>query len=265
MRIGAVAQQTGLSARMIRYYEAQDRIPRPGRSTSSSHRQYTDEDVARLRIFRALLAAGLSQEEAFAATRRPIDKAARRRAESALDDLAAACLDARRLLARPEPAAEPAPPENRIGLLFDLCLARTRAEILLNLMIRHLGVVSTELGLLDLIWADRLATPTSLARLIGQPPSTLNGRLARLTERGLIRRTTDHTVRRSGTLELTPAGHEVKKAALDPAAAVYYGLQRALHEDGLSVTHVRRVIRSLSTALRTLIPEPDSSPSPPGA
>lgn len=253
MRIGAVARQTGLSARMIRYYEAQDPMPRPGRN-SNSHRHYCDEDVARLRLFRALLAANLTREEAYAATQRPIDDTAKRRAESALDDLIAASLEARRSLSRSEPAA--AAPENRIGLLFDLCLARTRAEVLLNLMIRQLGVVSNELGILDLIWADRRATPASLARLIGQPPSTLNGRLARLMERGLIQRRTDRSSRRPGRLELTPAGLEVAKAALDPAAKIFSGLQQALQDDGLSVTHVQRVIRSLSTALRRMMPEP---------
>ena len=120
MRIGAVARQTGLSARMIRYYEAQDPVPRLGRN-SNSHRHYCADDVARLRLFRVLLAANLTREEAFAATQRPIDDTAKRRAESALDDLIAASLDARRSLSRSEPAA--AAPENRIGLLFDLCLA----------------------------------------------------------------------------------------------------------------------------------------------
>jgi DNA-binding transcriptional MerR regulator/DNA-binding MarR family transcriptional regulator len=260
MRIGAVAQQSGLSARMIRYYEARDQDPRPGRD-SSSHRTYSDEDVARLRVFRVLLAAGLTREEAFAATRQPIDDAARRRARAALDELIAASLDARRCLSRTERAVAAPAPENRIGLLFDLCLARTRAEVLLNLMIRQLGVVSTELGILDLIWADRKATPASLARLIGQPPSTLNGRLNRLTERGLIQRRTDRGARRPGRLELTPAGLEVAKAALDPAAQIFSGLQQALQEDGLSVTHVQRVIRSLSAALRRMMPEPGASPT----
>ena len=128
-------------------------------------------------------------------------------------------------------------------------------------MIRQLGVVSNELGILDLIWADQKATPTSLARLIGQPPSTLNGRLTRLMERGLIQRRIDRSARRPGRLELTPAGLELAKAALDPAAQIFAGLQQALQEDGLSVTHVQRVIRSLSAALRRMMPEPGDSPT----
>lgn len=264
MRIGAVARQTGLSARMIRYYEAQDHMAEP-RRVSNGHRRYSSGDVARLRLFRALLAANLGREEAVAATRGPIDDAARRRAEAALDDLVVACLDARRSLVGKTPEARRSAPENRIGLLFDLCLARTRAEVLLNLMVRHLNVVSTELGLLDLIWADRGATPASLARLIGQPPSTLQGRLGRLRERGLIRRRTDGPGNRPGSLELTAAGLQVAKAALAPAEAVHSALQDALQENGLSVTHVQRVIRSLSAALRGLIAEPGPELSkPPG-
>jgi DNA-binding transcriptional MerR regulator len=57
MRIGALARQTGVSERLLRYYEEQ-RLLRPHR-LPSGYREYTDTDVATVRHIRALLAAGL--------------------------------------------------------------------------------------------------------------------------------------------------------------------------------------------------------------
>jgi DNA-binding transcriptional MerR regulator len=58
MRIGELSRRTGVSARLLRYYEEQellapDRLP-------SGYREYQGSDVERVRRIRVLLAAGLS-------------------------------------------------------------------------------------------------------------------------------------------------------------------------------------------------------------
>lgn len=58
MRIGAVSRATGVSARLLRYYEDQGLL-RPER-LPSGYREYGEADVAAVRNIRALLAAGLS-------------------------------------------------------------------------------------------------------------------------------------------------------------------------------------------------------------
>lgn len=55
MVIHELAQQTGVSAKTIRYYESIDLLPRPKRA-SNNYRQYEPSDVERLRL---LLVQGL--------------------------------------------------------------------------------------------------------------------------------------------------------------------------------------------------------------
>ncbi|MGW3074442.1 MULTISPECIES: MerR family transcriptional regulator [unclassified Kitasatospora] len=58
MRIGELARLTGVSTRLLRYYEEQGLL-RPGRTTAG-HREYGEEDTVRVWQIRSLLAAGLS-------------------------------------------------------------------------------------------------------------------------------------------------------------------------------------------------------------
>jgi DNA-binding transcriptional MerR regulator len=58
MRIGELSRRTGVSARLLRYYEEQGLLA-PGRRRSG-YREYQGSDVERVRRIRVLLAAGLS-------------------------------------------------------------------------------------------------------------------------------------------------------------------------------------------------------------
>jgi len=57
MRIGALADETGVSRRLLRYYEEQGLL-RPVRG-ANGYREYAESDVAAVRHIRFLLAAGL--------------------------------------------------------------------------------------------------------------------------------------------------------------------------------------------------------------
>lgn len=57
MRIGELSRRTGVSVRLLRYYEEKGLL-RPQRRPSG-YREYDDEDVATVRGVRTLLAAGL--------------------------------------------------------------------------------------------------------------------------------------------------------------------------------------------------------------
>jgi DNA-binding transcriptional MerR regulator len=56
--IGTMARQTGVSARLLRYYEEQGLLA--PRRRPSGFRDYREQDVHAVRHIRALLAAGLS-------------------------------------------------------------------------------------------------------------------------------------------------------------------------------------------------------------
>ncbi|HET6257948.1 MAG TPA: MerR family transcriptional regulator [Pseudonocardia sp.] len=58
MRIGALASRTGVSQRLLRYYEEQGMLE-PAR-LPSGYREYSEADVGTVRRIRSLLAAGLT-------------------------------------------------------------------------------------------------------------------------------------------------------------------------------------------------------------
>jgi DNA-binding transcriptional MerR regulator len=62
LTIGAVAQQAGVPARTIRFYEAQGIVPPPAR-TEAGHRLYSQSDIRRLRLIRRARLLGVSSPD----------------------------------------------------------------------------------------------------------------------------------------------------------------------------------------------------------
>jgi DNA-binding transcriptional MerR regulator len=62
MRIGEVAQQTGVTTKAIRYYESIGLLPEPER-TASDYRDYRPDAIERLQFIKDAQASGLSLTE----------------------------------------------------------------------------------------------------------------------------------------------------------------------------------------------------------
>ncbi len=90
MIIRDLAQQTGVSAKTIRYYESIGLLPRPKRA-ANNYRQYAPADAERLRFIASARALGLSladvseilagRDKGIAPCQRVLDATARRLAE----------------------------------------------------------------------------------------------------------------------------------------------------------------------------------------
>ncbi|MPQ96949.1 MerR family transcriptional regulator [Modestobacter sp. I12A-02628] len=75
MRIGEVAARSGISTRMLRYYDSVGLVSPSGR-TSAGYRQYRDDDLRRLFHVEALRALGLTLQEVATALEHPSFSAA---------------------------------------------------------------------------------------------------------------------------------------------------------------------------------------------
>ena len=63
MRIGTLARQLGLTPQAIRYYERNGLLPEPARTTNG-YRDYSEKDVARLRLLIGLRELDLPLDQA---------------------------------------------------------------------------------------------------------------------------------------------------------------------------------------------------------
>jgi DNA-binding transcriptional MerR regulator len=239
---------------MIRYYEQRGVIR--GARARDGHRRYTDDDVRRLRRLRALLAANIAPERAERAIDADLPGPERRQVRRALELLIAEAQEAHaRLDAAPGRDADDEPPEQRISLMFDTFMMRTRMETVLTAALQPAGIRSGDYAVVSLIAVEGSMTPATLARLVGVAPSSLAGRVERLLRWGWIQRyPAVEDPHCSWRLELTRAGVEVLQAAVPHARVCAQRIDAALQDRGVEPDSIRAGLITLSTALRSLLP-----------
>lgn len=251
MRIGEVAERSGVSARMVRYFDHRGYLPARDRA-SGQHREFDEEDVNRLRMLQALLAAGVPAATAAQVARGDASGNELRQADQALARSSEQAQAVRARLAAGVPRQVLV--EQQLSLAFDLFLARTRMESLMSFELSEAGVSSGDYAVLSLVSMEQL-TPAGLARLVGVAPSTLARRLRALVERRWLTRSVHPFDARSWVLTLTPEGEERVDAALPHARRLFRSLNDALQDHGLDPETLRSQLQLLSSILRSMLPE----------
>jgi DNA-binding MarR family transcriptional regulator len=113
-------------------------------------------------------------------------------------------------------------------------------------MAQTIGVTGPQRLVIRLVGQAPGQTASEIAAALGKHPSTLTGVLARLEDRGLLRRTADRADRRRALFTLTPAGKRIdreRKGTVE--AAVRRALGRASAGD----------VAGMQTTLRLLVEE----------
>jgi DNA-binding MarR family transcriptional regulator len=124
--------------------------------------------------------------------------------------------------------------------LWDLAHA---LDVTSKRMSRTHGVTGPQRLVVRIVGQNPDATASQIALTLGMHPSTLTGILARLEERGMLRRSVDARDRRRARFRLTAAGKRInKRHGGTVEAAVRRGLARA---DETEVGHASRVIACL--------------------
>ena len=150
MRIGVVAERTGVSPRMIRYHDEHGNLPNRQR-TAGRHRSFDEQDVHWLRNLQTLLAAGVPTTTV-GALRGELQVAERAAVDRPLDRL---CSNGRETRQRRTPCGEvELPAEERMSLAFAAFLMRTRMESYLSAGLREAGMVSGDYALLSLLTVE---------------------------------------------------------------------------------------------------------------
>lgn len=218
----------------------------------------TEDDVRRLRILRAVLAAGVNPDRAVTAVAGTLPAAELAGVRTALDDLGAQLREAVAHLRAPGGDDPAPPPEETISLMFDTFMVRSRMTSVLSSAMKAAGVVAGDYALLSLLVVDDKITPATLTRLLGRAPSTVAAGLARSLQRGWVRRRVNPHDPRSCLVELTPQGRSHFEQALPYATQTARRIDAALRRQGADPDAIRTSLLALSRALRSLLP--DSSP-----
>ncbi len=152
--------------------------------------------------------------------------------------------------------------------------AGRHADALLNRVVQEWELDSAQMSVLFALWGTaplHRQSPTVLHRQLIQSPSGVTHTLRRLTNAGLTRRIRDPQDARSWHVELTPAGVEVTRSAIDQLmsdlADVFHGLTKAQLD---RLAEAQRTIIELLAASDLAYPassrpSPRAAPAPDGS
>ena len=144
-------------------------------------------------------------------------------------------------------------------LLLDLFATHHRSGQLVELAVHNTGVSADEFALLSFLGRSGPATPTVVARELGLYLTTALFRLAKLEEKGLVKRSANPDDRRSFIVALTPRGESRWNEGGVRLRAMLARIERRLGD----AAAVQGSIRRLSEAIEAEVAATASIERPP--
>lgn len=138
------------------------------------------------------------------------------------------------------------------SVLLDVFILSQLANTLLRDAIEEHGIPGGEFALSSAINAFGPITPTALAERLGIPPTTISSRLARLEQKGHVRRAPNPRDGRSSLLETTDAGRLALQGVFPALMAAHETI--ALHLDR-PLDQMREELAPLIAAMRAAVDE----------
>ncbi|WP_233865515.1 MarR family winged helix-turn-helix transcriptional regulator [Paraburkholderia adhaesiva] len=117
----------------------------------------------------------------------------------------------------------PVPPErNKIesSLGYFLSTARNVLAARMDRAVEPLGLTSSQIGVILLLWYERARTPNEMSRVLSYDTGSMTRMLDRLEKKGFLVRQRSHADRRVVELDLTPIGRDAAQQLPDLIAAV---------------------------------------------
>lgn len=132
------------------------------------------------------------------------------------------------------------------NVLFDVWLVSRAVHALIDDAIGQVGLDADEFAVYSVLAAGDGMTPTSLARWMAAPPTTVSSYVKRFERRGHLERRTNPADGRSHVLRLTPAGRHAHREAGSRYAPVLAAVEQQV---GARVDQVRRHLQDLHRAV----------------
>ncbi|WP_322043653.1 MarR family transcriptional regulator [Paraburkholderia sp. J67] len=106
------------------------------------------------------------------------------------------------------------------SLGYFLSTARNVLATRMDRAVAPLGLTSSQIGVILLLWFERARTPNEMSRVLSYDTGSMTRMLDRLEKKGFLERKRSHADRRVVELELTPLGRHAAQQLPDLIAAV---------------------------------------------
>jgi DNA-binding MarR family transcriptional regulator len=140
-----------------------------------------------------------------------------------------------------------APPVRRQSILLQLFVLSQVTGALVDELVAESGITPNEFAVHSTVAVLGPLTPTELSRLLGTPPTTLSAIIARLVDKGLLKRRRHPEDGRSYVLETTARGRRTQERNGAALAAALQQLDVDLEGDSQAILDA---LHRLEAALR---------------